>query len=287
MIITCQTHEIVNWHPEDDFEAIVKAARVCYQSEPLNTKEEKEAFVKRLIKRGEMSPLEHSLLTVSFITNRGVTHELVRHRLASYSQESTRYCNYGVSRNMSIQSVKDDESIGSVTYIWDPYIKNEDRDMWLDGLRASEKEYLKLLRLGYKPQIARGCLPIDLKTQIVMSANYREWRHVFKLRCNRKTAHPHIRDLMTPVLYQVTRKLPSIFGDICEWVNDQADEQAKNNIPNDSVTIAEVSYFGDGIGNCRCMKCHASINKQDTYCRMCGRLITGHKYFKNEGFKDV
>lgn len=216
MLITCQSHEIVNWHPEDDFDAIVKAARACYQSEPLDTKEEKEKFVAKLIARGEESPIEHSLLTVSFITNRGVSHELVRHRLASYSQESTRYCNYGRVRSAN---GKDDEC-GHVTYIWDPYIKECDRDAWLDDLERCEKVYLERLNAGYTPQIARGCLPHDLKTQIFVTANYREWRHIFLLRCNKRTAHPHIRDLMLPLLYQTARRLPSIFGDICEKVNE-------------------------------------------------------------------
>ena len=202
MRIVLQRYEIRNWHPENDLRTIVEAARMCYQSDSSTSKLSDEDFIRRLISNGHLSPIEHSSLSVALITNRGVTHELVRHRIASYSQESTRYCNYSK------------EKFGNnVTFIWDDCIKEEDRDIWLDNLKDTEDKYLKLLELGYSPQIARGCLTNDLKTQIMITANYREWRHIFKLRCS-SSAHPHIRNLFTPLYLKVRNTLPCIFEDL-------------------------------------------------------------------------
>lgn len=199
MKIVNQSYEIIDWHPMDDFWRIVKAARICYQSQPLNDLEMESKFLQRLIDRDECSPLEHSSLSVIFITNRGVTHELVRHRLAAYSQESTRYCKY---RN-------------EVTFIDNPSIKPGDRFDWMDTLLDIETIYIEMLESGYSPQEARAILPNDLKTQIMMTANLREWRHVFELRCS-PNAHPHIRELMLPLLADVNNQIPVIFADIAE-----------------------------------------------------------------------
>lgn len=217
MIVIPQSHEIVRLHAEEDFNNIVRAARICYQSELLDDIEKEKKFVAKLIKRGELSPIEHSSMSVIFITNRGVTHELVRHRLASYNQESTRYCNY--AKDKFFDAVIDEEPLilgeDNVTFIWDPCILDEHRDIWLEDLLTVEKMYMRRLSLGYPPEIARGTLTNDLKTQIMVTANFREWRHIFTMRYS-NGAHPHIRALMKPLLKEVHEKVPVIFDDIPE-----------------------------------------------------------------------
>lgn len=229
MLIIRQHHKIINWHPEEDFDRIITAARLCYQSEPLDNDDDKQSFMRRLIDRGHLSPLEHSSLSVIFVTNRGVSHELVRHRLASYCQESTRYCNYSkdkfkctpdkwVETNVILVDQESDNE--NVQFIWDDYIHVNDRAAWLDSLKTIESIYLLMLKKGYPPQIARGILPNDLKTQIMVTTNLREWRHIFELRCS-KQAHPHIRDLMLPLLKEVQKGIPVIFDDILEMVDNE------------------------------------------------------------------
>lgn len=184
---------------------------------------QKEKFLRTLIERGHLSPFEHSSLSIVFVTNRGVTHELIRHRLAAYSQESTRYCNYSKPKfEISYDDLETDDNHilfdddrGNVRFIFDPCIEPEDQFQWRMDMRHSEYTYLKWLDKGYKPQIARAFLPNDLKTQIMMTANLREWRHVLSLRCD-KSAHPHIRLLLTPLLEEVQSKIPVIFDDLLE-----------------------------------------------------------------------
>lgn len=223
MIIIEPYYEIDHWHPEDDFDRIIRAARICYQSEPLNTQEEKELFLKRLIERGHFSPLEHSSLSVIFVTNRGVTHELVRHRIASYCQESTRYCNYSKAKFDSDDEEKHvifRKGDGNVRFIWDSSVAYNDRNQWYQDLRDAEITYYSWLENEYPPQIARAFLPNALKTEIIVTANLREWRHIFELRCD-KAAHPHIRELLIPLLKEVQHKIPVIFDDVLEKVECQ------------------------------------------------------------------
>ena len=229
MIVMEQYYEIEPWHPEEDFEKIIKATRMCSQSESLgNTQEEKEAFIRKRIEQGHLSPFEHSSLSVTFVTNRGVTHELVRHRLAAYSQESTRYCNYSKPKfEVTFNDLESDnghilfdDGMGNVRFIHDPCIKQDDQFRWHMDMRMAEKTYLKYLEDGYTPQVARAFLPNDLKTQIMVTANLHEWRHIFELRCD-TAAHPHIRALLTPLLKEVQSRIPVIFDDILEKVECQ------------------------------------------------------------------
>lgn len=227
MIMMEQNYTIDNWHPEEDFDRIVRAARLCYQAEPLNTQEEKENFLRKLIKNNHLTPFEHSSLSVIFVTDRGVTHELVRHRLAAYCQESTRYCNYSKDKfavDYDDADYREKNHIvgrtiydGNIRVIWDSDIKEEDRVQWATDLEKIERMYLKWLKMGYSPQIARTFLPNALKTQIMVTANLREWRHIFELRCS-KAAHPHIRELLVPLLRDVQSKIPVVFDDILENV---------------------------------------------------------------------
>jgi len=172
--------------------------RVCYKSEERITEDSSISFVESLIKRGHMSVLEHSSIAVKFIVDRGVSHEIVRHRLASYSQESTRYCNYG----------HDDE----ITVI-DPFffsIGSARRENWFASCEIVEEAYLALLKLGSTPQEARSVLPNSLKTEIWMTANIREWLHFFKERTS-KAAHPQMRQVAIPLLLKLRILLPVVF----------------------------------------------------------------------------
>jgi thymidylate synthase (FAD) len=188
---------------------IEKAGRTCYKSEKLQTLESKRAFSRMLLDSGHESVIEHANATVKFITNRGVTHELVRHRLASYSQESTRYVNYKKKGLTFIKPVwlsfDTDESNNYKLETW----------YWLQAMEKAEYYYLHLLELGWTPEQAREVLPNSLKTEIVMTANLREWRHIFKLRTS-KRAHPQMRKLMLSCLSEFKQEIPIIFDDIME-----------------------------------------------------------------------
>ena len=206
MILVDQSYEITRWNPDKDLEEICDAARLCYKSGKLNNRKEQELFIRNRLKldsdNPHLSPLEHSILSVKFVTNRGITHELVRHRLASFNQESTRYCNYSKDRFGN-----------EVTFIRDSSISDEDMGNWLLDCKTCEKRYFNRL-LTMPPDQARGVLNNDVKSEIKITANYREWRHIFKLRCDNKHAHYQMVELMTPLLNELKEELPCIFGDI-------------------------------------------------------------------------
>lgn len=174
--------------------------RVCYKSEDKITEDSAQNFVRNLIKRGHESVLEHVSITVKIITDRGISHEIVRHRLASYSQESTRYCNY-----------KDKEIEFVLPYDIDPESSNYEH--WELACMAAENSYKTLVHNGVAPQTARSVLPNCLKTELVMTCNLREWRHFFKLRCA-PGAHPDMKYLATIMLHEFQEKIPVIFDDI-------------------------------------------------------------------------
>jgi thymidylate synthase (FAD) len=191
-------------NPEQVMKRLELAGRVCYKSEDKIKEGSAEQFVRNLIKRGHESVIEHFSFSVKFICDRGVTHEMVRHRLASYSQESTRYCNYGK-----------DGFGNQITVIEPSYLDKESRSyrMWVRACEAAEKHYFWMLECGCTPQEARAVLPNSLKTEIIMTANLREWRHFLKLR-TAKNAHPQIRELALPLLRELQELLPAIFEDI-------------------------------------------------------------------------
>lgn len=191
---------------QEELKAIEQAARTCYKSEA-NPDDELAAakLVLRLISNGHEAMLEHQSLSVRFICDRAVSHELVRHRMASFAQESQRYCNY--SR---------DKFGNEVTFV-QPWWMDEEDDVgyhdWILACESAENAYFKLLSYGYPPQKARIVLPNCTKTEIVVTANYREWRHIFQLR-TAKDAHPDMQWLMNSLLYEVQKKIPVIFDDI-------------------------------------------------------------------------
>lgn len=181
-----------------------RCGRVCYKSEDKITEGSAEKFIGMILKSGHESVLEHEKLTVKFICDRGVTHEIVRHRIASYSQESTRYCNYSK-----------DKFGNELTFIR-PCFWADDREeyaVWKRAMEEIEKTYVKLISLGAKPEEARSILPNSLKTEIVCTMNLREWRHFFRLRTAER-AHPQIREISVALLDELKKRIPVIFDDI-------------------------------------------------------------------------
>lgn len=200
---------------------IERAGRTCYKSEDNITADSAEKFVKMLIDRGHESVLEHEKISVLFVCDRGVSHEIVRHRLASFSQESTRYCNYSKSKyNNQITVIKplwctnlteceilnmaESESMSGI---------NEDERRWIMAMLYAEHCYNNLTDKGWNAQQARSVLPNSLKTEIVVTSNLREWRTIFKQRTS-KAAHPQMRELMCPLLDELKQIVPVVFNDI-------------------------------------------------------------------------
>ena len=185
---------------------IEKAGRTCYKSEDRITEESAKSFVQKLIERGHESVLEHESITVRFICDRGISHEIVRHRLANFSQESTRYCNYSNDRFGS-----------ELTFIKPCFFKEKKGAYcsWYNSMDFAECAYFDMLDDGCTPQEARSVLPNSTKTEIVMTANLREWRHFLKLR-TAKAAHPQMRELTVPLLKELQERIPVVFDDIKE-----------------------------------------------------------------------
>ena len=181
-----------------------QCGRVCYKSEGRITEDSAPKFVAGIIKRGHEAVLEHCSFTVKFICDRGVSHEIVRHRVASYCQESTRYCNYSKGDFGSEITVIEPSYLNSNTFAYDE---------WKEACRRAETAYFNLLNWGLSPQEARAVLPNSLKTEVVMTANIREWRHFLKLRCS-KAAHPQMREVATQLLKELQEKIPVLFDDI-------------------------------------------------------------------------
>ena len=197
-----------NTDGEEILKKIEKSGRTCYKSEDKITADSSRDFIRTIITSGHESVIEHEKVTVRVICDRGISHEIVRHRIASYSQESTRYCNY-----------TKDKFGNEITVIEPCFWKSgseadkEKYDIWKNSIEAIEKEYFKLIELGASPQEARSILPNSLKTEIVMTMNLREWRHFFKLRTSNK-AHPQMREITIPLLNEFKKCIPVIFDDI-------------------------------------------------------------------------
>jgi len=199
--------EIISKIDKNEIMRIIEAAgRVCYKSEDKITENSAEGFISAIIKRGHESVIEHFSITAKIVCDRGVTHEIVRHRIASYSQESTRYCNYSKDK------------FGSELTFIEPCFyydgKNEERRKeWESAMLAAEEQYLKLTEAGAPPDEARAVLPNSVKTEIMMTANIREWRHFFKLRAA-KAAHPQMREVAIMLLDRFKEEIPLLFDDL-------------------------------------------------------------------------
>ena len=194
----------------DDFDAaaimkkIERAGRVCYKSEGNIKDDSAEKFIRGIIKRGHESVIEHATVSFKIICDRGVTHELVRHRLASYSQESTRFCDYTAGKFG-----------GELTFIKPCFWQddNENFKLWKEAMARVEKNYLALRAKGARPEEARSILPNSLKTEIFVTMNLREWRHFLKLR-TAKAAHPQMREVALKIYSILVEKLPAVFDDL-------------------------------------------------------------------------
>jgi len=206
MKIINQSHEILTDIDviEDIVYAIEVAGRTCYKSEDKITYDSADKFCRMLIKKGHHAMIEHGSITVKFITDRGVTHELVRHRIASFAQESTRYVKYD----------GDTEFIRPV-FDWAQEKAPPSRkySTWINAMSGAELNYQDMIKEGCSPQEARSVLPNSLKTEIIVTANVREWRHIFDLRTS-PAAHPQIRRLMIPLLRELRKIAPPLFDDL-------------------------------------------------------------------------
>ncbi|MHA1972982.1 MAG: FAD-dependent thymidylate synthase [Candidatus Hodarchaeales archaeon] len=179
--------------------SIERAGRTCYKSEDKITDESCVKFVEMLIKRGHEAMIEHETLSVKIICDRGVSHEIVRHRLFSFAQESTRYVRYS----------------GDMEFIRPLFFEGDSKgeSLWINAMVNAESFYQRILDDGYRPEEARSVLPNSLKTEIVVTGNLREWRHFFKLR-TAKAAHPQMREIAIPLLAELKSRIPVIFDDI-------------------------------------------------------------------------
>jgi len=185
-------------------ESIEKAGRVCYKSENKITSNSAKEFIQKILQSGHESVIEHEKITVKIICDRGVSHEIVRHRIASYSQESTRYCNYSKDK------------FGNELTLIRPFFWSGDPEkyaIWQETMQTIENNYNKLISMGARPEEARSVLPNSLKTEIVVTMNLREWRHFFKLRTATR-AHPQMREIAIPMLKRFKEEIPIIFDDI-------------------------------------------------------------------------
>lgn len=188
---------------EEILKKIERVARTCYKSEDKITEGSAERMVRALINSNHDAMLEHFSFSIKFIVDRGISHEIVRHRVASFAQESTRYCNYGKS---------------DVTFIRPCYFEEDsvELDRWVDSCTMAEMDYFTLLEMKRTPQEARAILPNSLKTEIVMTANLREWRHFFNLRAVGTTGkpHPQMLEVTIPLLRELKELIPVVFDDL-------------------------------------------------------------------------
>lgn len=200
-----------------ELELIEKIGRTCYKSESkTGSFEETKNFVRNLIKRKHLAMIEHSMLSVKFICDRGISHEIVRHRIASFAQESTRWCNYSKGRFGGEITVVEPNFSDGDKFGYESEDYSYSKLLWKQQCQKAEELYMYLTgTAGVSAQQARSVLPTCLKTEIVMTTNYREWRHFFELR-NAKDAHPQIRKLAKDLLLDLNSRIPVIFEDLVE-----------------------------------------------------------------------
>lgn len=198
---------------QDMLRRVERIGRVCYKSEDRIEEGSAEKFIRGILRRGHESVIEHGNITVKFICDRGVTHEIVRHRIASYSQESTRYCNYAKDKFGS-QITCIDLATG-FHYDLTSETDRQKYDVWQKAMENAEQSYFRLIELGATPQEARSVLPNSLKTELVATMNLREWRHFFRMRAD-AAAHPQCREVARMLLERFARDYPVFFEDLLE-----------------------------------------------------------------------
>ena len=203
MQLVNQSVEVMTKIPKDLLQQIELAGRVCYKSEAKITAKSAEKFVANLIMRGHESVLEHWAATFRVICDRGITHELVRHRIGAYSQESTRYCNYGNTGVKIINAFPRDLGVNG----------RKIQNVFQKSVSRAAADYRELLSLGVAPQMARSVLPTALKTEIIISYNLRQLRHFFRLRAA-PSAHPQMQEIAGALLYYFRKTQPALFSDV-------------------------------------------------------------------------
>ena len=203
---------------------IEKIARTCYKSEDAITKESGERMIAKLVSSGHLAMLEHFSISVKFYTDRGVSHEIVRHRMASYAQESTRYCDYDKAKFDNQITVIDPKTAMGMKEMTGEHVI-QCMNIWCDAMKCAETNYQALRRCGCPPEMARSVLPNSLKTEIVVTMNLREWIHFFNLRVLGTTGkpHPQMYEVAKPVLYEFAEYLPCIFGRQVELLENGMD----------------------------------------------------------------
>ena len=192
------------WVTKNPESIIELSGRTAYKSEDLISKDSSKKFIKKIYRSGHHSVLEHASASFKIVTDRGITHEIVRHRLASYTQESTRYCNYSANKFNS-----------EISVIEPPNLTISMRNQWLQACEFAEASYFNLLQLGVSPQIARSVLPTCTKAEIIMTCNFREWLHFISLRSS-SDAHPQIQPIALAILRELAGYAPSVFGDLAD-----------------------------------------------------------------------
>ena len=206
-----------------------KVARTCYKSEDKISENSAEKLISLLVKKGHEAMLEFFDVTVKFVCDRGVSHEIVRHRLGSYAQESTRYCNYSDDKfdNQitfiipnwlylepgSYTMLEDNGVFDTPTGIVPFHEMSVENLLFLSAIQETEVRYNELISVGWQAQQARSVLPNALKTEINVKYNLREWRHFFKMRCA-QAAHPQMRELTLPLLKEFHNQIPIVFDDL-------------------------------------------------------------------------
>lgn len=210
MKVINQSYEILTdlSDPMKFLKDIERAGRTCYKSENNITDDSCIKFCKMLCERGHEAMIEHSQLSVKFIVNRAIANEIVRHRLFSFAQESSRYCNYSRDKfGNEIKVIEPEDLLPSNSSVY---------QFWYDSCRNAEDAYMALLYENVRPEIARDVLPLSTATEIVVTGNIREWRHFFSLRSSHKNtaAHPQMRSLCDRLLDDLKSKIPVLFDDI-------------------------------------------------------------------------
>lgn len=204
---------------KETYEKIADAARTCYQSGNNSSEDTDIGLIRLLINNHHEAMLEHASVTVVFTTDRGITHEIVRHRLASFAQESTRYCRYTDSKfgdSVTYIDIKDALEIDPVTSKLDAETKMRIVNEWMKACSDAEEHYKRMIDLGCSPQMARSVLNNSTKSELVVTANIREWRHILSLRAVGSTGkpHPQMIELMQPLLKEFQQIMPELFADL-------------------------------------------------------------------------
>ncbi|MGA2617132.1 MAG: FAD-dependent thymidylate synthase [Thermoguttaceae bacterium] len=194
---------------ETTLHRIEVAGRTAHKSEAGVSQDSAAEFVKMIVARQHFSVLEHVVVSARVVCDRGVSHEIVRHRIASYTQESTRFCNYSEKKFG-----------GEILFVLPSFLYGKaDDDLmfqkWRHAVQEAERTYLEMIRLGAKPEEARSVLPNSLKTEMVMTMNLREWRHFFSLR-TATAAHPDMQIIAKSLLAEFRSHIPVVFDDVGE-----------------------------------------------------------------------